>query len=153
MGGAAPVAPEPDLSALGPSERFTQLFDRLMRAGAVGDSAAVARLAPLAIASYGQLDSVDADARFHAALIAIQIGNFAGARALADTIEARDPDHLFGPILLGALARLQGDEVAYQQALAQFRQRADRELARTDRLEYVEHQQLLAEVQHAAETP
>ena len=95
---------------------------------------------------------MDADTRFHAGLIAIQIGNFPGAHALADTLEARDPGHLFGPILVGALARLEGDTAAYRQALVAFRSRADTELARTDRPEYVEHQQLLAEVRQAAET-
>lgn len=142
----------PDLGGLSPAERFATLFDRLMRAGAERDSATVASLSPLAVEAYARLDSVDADARFHAGLIAIQIGNFPGAHALADTLEARDPGHLFGPILVGALARLEGDTTAYRQALVAFRSRADTELARTDRPEYVEHQQLLAEVRQAAET-
>ena len=151
--GARPVAaPLPDLASLSPEERFATLFDRLMRAGAEWDSATVASLSPLAVEAYAQLDSVDADTRFHAGLIAIQIGNFPGAHALADTLEARDPGHLFGPILVGALARLEGDTAAYRQALVEFRARADAELARPDRPEYVEHQQLLAEVRQAAET-
>jgi hypothetical protein len=151
-GRPAAVAPLPDLSSLGPHERFARLFDRLMRAGAEWDSATVASLSPLAVEAYAELDSVDADTRFHAGLIAIQIGNFPGAHALADTLEARDPGHLFGPILVGALARLEGDTAAYRRALVQFRERAPQELARNDRPEYIEHQQLLAEVQRAAET-
>jgi len=151
-GRRAGLAPMPELGNLSPRERFARLFDRLMRAGAEWDSTTVASLSPLAAQAYAQLDSVDTDTRFHAGLIDIQIGNFAGAHALADTIEARDPGHLFGPILTGALARLEGDSVAYQKALAQFRQRAPGELTRTDRPEYVEHQQLLTEVQQAAET-
>lgn len=153
--GSAPVnvVPLPDLSSMGPEERFAQLFDRLMRAGAEWDSATVASLSPLAVAAYADLDSVDADTRFHAGLIAIQIGNFQGAHALADTLEAKDPGHLFGPILKGALARLEGDTLKYQEALDQFRRRAEKELARADRPEYVEHRQLLNDVQQAAETP
>lgn len=151
-GRPAGVAQVPELGSLSPRERFARLFDRLMRAGAEWDSTTVASLSPLAMQAYSQLDSVDTDTRFHAGLIDIQIGNFAGAQALADTIEARDPGHLFGPILEGALARLEGDTVAFQKALAQFRQRAPGELARDDRPEYVEHQQLLTEVQQAAET-
>jgi len=151
-GRLAEVLPLPERSSLSPDERFAQLFDRLMRAGAEWDSATVASLSPLAAQAYAQLDSVDADTRFHAGLIAIQVGNFPGAHALADTLEVRDPGHLFGPILLGALARLEGDSVGYRRALDLFRQRAGRELARTDRPEYVEHQQLLTEVQQAAET-
>jgi hypothetical protein len=149
---AAGIAPLPDLSALSPEERFAELFDRLMRAGTAWDSATVAALSPLAVAAYAELDSVDADTRFHAGLIAIQIGNFEGAHALADTLETRDPGHLFGPILVGALARLEGDTAAYRRALDRFRARAPDELARTDRPEYVEHRQLLTEVQQAAET-
>ena len=151
-GRPAGVVPLPELSSLGPDERFARLFDRLMRAGAEWDSATVASLAPLAAQAYAELDSVNADTRFHAGLIAIQIGNFPGAHALADTLEARDPGHLFGPVLLGALAKLEGDTAGYRRALDLFRRRADRELARTDRPEYVEHQQLLTEVQRAAET-
>lgn len=152
-GNVAPGAvPLPDLRGMGPAERFAVLFDRLMRAGNVYDSATVAALSPLAVAAYAELDSVDADTRFHAGLIAIQIGNFAGARALADTLEARDPGHLFGPVLDAALARLEGDTTAYRQALGRFLALAPGELARSDRPEYVEHQQLLADVQQAAET-
>jgi hypothetical protein len=151
-GGRPLAAPLPELGSLSPEERFATLFDRLMRAGAEWDSATVASLSPLAVEAYTQLDSVDADTRFHAGLIAIQIGNFPGAHALADTLEARDPGHLFGPILVGALARLEGDTAGYRRALAEFRTRAGPELARTDRPEYVEHQQLLAEVRQAAET-
>ena len=62
------------------------------------------------------------------------------------------PPQKLGPILVGALARLEGDTAAYRQALVAFRSRADTELARTDRPEYVEHQQLLAEIRQAAET-
>lgn len=151
-GGTGAVAAQPDLATLAPAERFAWLFDRMMRAGPEGDSATVGRLAPLALAAYGQLDSLDADTRFHAALIDIQIGNFAGARALADTIEARDPGHLFGPIIVGALAKLEGDSAGFTRALARFRQRADGELARGDRPEYTEHATLLNEVRNAAET-
>ena len=150
-GRSASLVMPPELGSLSPHERFERLFDRLMRAGAELDSTTVASLSPLAVQAYAQLDSVDTDTRFHAGLIDIQIGNFAGAHALADTIEARDPGHLFGPILEGALARLEGDTVAYQKALEQFRERAPGELARNDRPEYTEHQQLLTEVQQAAE--
>lgn len=140
-----------DLTGLSPREQFGRLFERMMRAGAEGDSVTVANLAPLATAAYARLDSVDTDTRFHAALIAIQTGNLEGAHALADTLEARDPGHLFGPVLLGALARLEHDSVAYRRALDAFRQRAGRELARADRPEYREHRDLLNSVQQAAE--
>jgi len=146
-GGAAP-----DISALTPRERFDRLFDRLMRAGAEGDSATVVNFSPMALGAYAQLDSVDTDARFHAALVEIQIGDFAGARALADTIEQREPGHLFGPILLGTLAGLTNDSAGKRSAFAAFLAGYDREMARTDRPEYLDHRQLLTEFKQAAET-
>jgi hypothetical protein len=164
-GTPAPVAPQmanagnqgaagaaPDISAMTPRERFDRLFDRLMRAGAEGDSATVVNFSPMALGAYAQLDSVDADARFHAALVEIQVGDFAGARALADTIEQRDPGHLFGPILLGTLAGLTADSTGKRAAFTAFLARYAREMARTDRPEYLDHRQLLTEFKQAAET-
>lgn len=153
-GGAVPAATALEaVDSLSPRGRFDGLFDRLMRAGAEGDSATVSHLAPQAVAAYAALDTVDADARFHAGLIAIQTGNLAGARALADTIEAGNPGHLFAPILRGAVARLTGDAEGFRRALTDFRRRAGSELARADRPEYLEHHQLLTEVQQASEIP
>jgi len=141
----------PDISAMSPRERFDRLFDRLMRAGAEGDSVTIVNFSPMALGAYAQLDSVDADARFHAALIDVQVGDFAGAKALADSIEQHDPGHLFGPILLGTVAGLSADSVGRRAAYAAFRANYDRELAR-NRPEYLDHRQLLTEFQQAAET-
>jgi len=149
--GTATSAP-PDISALSPRERFDRLFDRLMRAGAEGDSVTIVNFSPMALGAYAQLDSVDADAQFHAALIEIQVGDFAGARALADTIEQRNPGHLFGPILLGTIAGLSADSAGKRAAFATFLERYDRQIARTDRPEYLDHRQLLNEFKQAAET-
>jgi hypothetical protein len=165
-GAPAPVAPQmanagnegaqgatpPDISSMSPRERFDRLFDRLMRAGAEGDSATVVNFSPMALGAYAQLDSVDADAQFHAALIDIQVGDFTGARALADSIEQRDPGHLFGPILVGTIAGLSADSAGKRAAFAAFLARYDREIARTDRPEYLDHRQLLTEFKQAAET-
>ena len=71
---------------------------------------------------------------------------------MADTLEQRAPGHLFGPILLGAVAGLEHDSTALRRAFDLFRARAERELARTDRPEYLEHRQLLTQFQQAAET-
>lgn len=149
---AADLLPPAELAVLPPRERFDRLFDRMMRAGAEGDSTTVATLSSVALAAYAEIDSVDADARFHAGLIAIQTGDFPGALAVADTIERQAPGHLFGPILLGAVAGLEHDSTALARAFDLFRARAARELARTDRPEYLEHRQLLTQFQQAAET-
>lgn len=148
----AELLPPADLAALPPQERFDRLFDRMMRAGSEGDSNAVATLSSVALAAYAEIDSVDPDTRFHAGLIAIQTGNFPGALAVADTLERQAPGHLFGPILQGAVAGLEHDGTALRRAFDLFRARAEQELARTDRPEYVEHRQLLTQFQQAAET-
>ena len=148
----AELIPPAELAALPPRERFDRVFDRMMRAGAEGDSTTVATLSSVALAAYAEIDSVNADDRFHAGLIAIQTGDFPGARAVADTLEREAPGHLFGPILLGAVAGLEHDSTALRRAFDLFRARADRELARTDRPEYSEHRQLLMQFQQAAET-
>lgn len=149
---AADLLPPAELAALPPRERFNRVFDRMMRAGAEGDSTTVATLSSIALAAYADIDSVDADARFHAGLIAIQTGDFPGALAVADTLERQYPGHLFGPILFGAVAGLEHDSTGLRRAFDLFRARADRELARTDRPEYLEHRQLLTQFQQAAET-
>ena len=40
----------------------------------------------MALGAYAQLDTFDADARYHAAVLHLQSGDVAGAHALADTI-------------------------------------------------------------------
>ncbi|MEZ5420384.1 MAG: zinc ribbon domain-containing protein [Vicinamibacterales bacterium] len=93
--GAAPV----DLSTLTPVERFDRLFDRVMRADEGGDAATVTTFGPMALAAFEMLDAPDADARFHAGLIRIATGDYAGAAAEAAAIAAAQPTHLFGILL------------------------------------------------------
>jgi hypothetical protein len=57
----------PDISGMSARERFDRLYNRVMRAAQTGDEASVARFTPMALMAYGQLDSLDADARYHAA--------------------------------------------------------------------------------------
>ena len=55
----------------------------------------------MAFGAYAQLDTVDADARYHAAVLHCRSGDAAAALALADTILAESPGHLFGYIVRG----------------------------------------------------
>ena len=150
--GISPAATT-DISQMTPRERFDRLFDRLMRAGAEGDSATIVNFSPMALGAYAQLDSaeIDADARFHAALVSIQIGDFAGALALADTMEQRDPTHLFVPVLRGTVAGLSGDTTARNRQFAAFLRHYNAETARKDRPEYLDHPQLMTEFKKEAE--
>ncbi len=140
-GGPEPGTP-PDLSTLSPRERFDRLFERIMRASEGGDSSTVKTFSPMAFAAYGMLDSVDADARFHAAMLRIANGDAAGAAALADTIGVQQPGHLFAPLIRGSVARLRRDPAATAAAHREFLAAYPAQIALT-RPEYQGHQNLL----------
>jgi len=121
---AATGGTPPDLSQMTPRERFDRLYNRVMQATEQGDAATMQQFAPMAIAAYDMLDEVDADARYHAALLKLHGGDMAGCEALADSILADTPNHLFGFIILGTLAKWQNDQAglasAYQAFLAAY---------------------------------
>lgn len=142
-------ASAPDISGLSPRERFDRLFNRIMRAAESGDEATATRFAPMALSAFQMLDTVDADARYHAALIALHTGDVAGASAQADTILARDPGHLFGYIVRGTIARFEKDDKRLQQTYAEFLAHYDAEQAR-GRPEYLDHPKSLEDFRTAA---
>jgi hypothetical protein len=133
-----PAGPAPDISQLGPRERFDRLYNRIMQAAQQGDTAQVQRFTPMALGAYAQLDTFDADARYHAAEIRLQSGDLAGAHALADTILEQSPDHLLGYLVRGTAASLADDPGARAQAEREFLRRFDREMA-AGRVEYRDH--------------
>jgi hypothetical protein len=140
---AAPAAPgddgaAPDISNMSPRERFDRLYNRVMRAAQVGDEAAVSRFTPMALMAYGQLDTLDADARYHVALLQVHSGEVTGPIALADTILAQQPGHLFGYIIRGTVARWQKDDQALGRAYAGFLEHYDAEM-KAARPEYADH--------------
>lgn len=150
MAPAAVAAPElPDLSSMTPRERFDRLFNRIMRSAESGDESAVGTFAPMALQAYAMLDSVDADARYHAALIMLHTGDVSGAQALADTISKFQPGHLFGTVIRGTIARFQQDPKALDAAYAEFLKNYDRENA-AGRAEYGEHPRALQDFLEAA---
>lgn len=129
----------PDLSQMTPRERFDWLYNRVMQAAEQGDAATMQQFSPMALTAYGMLDEVDADARYHAALIKLHTGDVAGSAILADSIEAETPDHLFGFIIRGTLAKWQNDPTALAQVYAAFLAVYDEEMA-AGRPEYDEHE-------------
>jgi hypothetical protein len=149
--GPGPVAEgePPDISAMSPRERFDRLYNRIMRAAESGDEATVSRFTPMALMAYAQLPDIDADARYHAALLKVHTGDGAGARALGDTILRQAPNHLFGYMVRGTVARWQKDEKALARAYADFLLHHDAE-TKAGRSEYGEHSRALADFQAAA---
>lgn len=145
----APVGAPPDISQLSPRERFDRLFNRIMQSAEQGDTAQVRRFTPMALGAYAQLDTVDVDARYHAAVIRLQTGDIAGAHALADTILEESPDHLFGYLVRGTAAELADDPGARTQAEREFLRRYDREMA-AGRPEYRDHAPVIEEFRKEA---
>ncbi|HEU4698960.1 MAG TPA: zinc ribbon domain-containing protein [Gemmatimonadales bacterium] len=149
-GGGLATGPAPDISKLTPRERFDRLFNRIMTAAERGDTTTVVTFTPMALGAYSQLDSVDADARYHAAVLDMQVGDFPAALALADTILAKQPGHLFGYVIRGTVAQFRNDPVALRLARQDFQQHYAREMA-AKRVEYLEHKPILDEFQQQAE--
>lgn len=144
-GAAAP----PDISNLSPRERFDRLYNRSMQAAEQGDTSTFATFAPMALMAYAALDSVDADGRYHAALLRLHSGDAAGAAALGDSILALAPGHLFGYVVGAAVGRSRGDSAAVRAAYAGFRQHFPAESA-AGRREYGEHRFIIDETRRAA---
>jgi hypothetical protein len=137
-----PGATPPDISQLSPRQRFDRLYDRIVRGLEQNDSATVLRFAPMAFNAYAQLDSIDALARFDVGTLRATLGDLAGATALADTILAREPHHLFGYMLQGAVADFQGNKAALEQSYRSFLASYEAEL-KSGKPEYRIHQPLV----------
>ena len=139
----------PDISRMSPRERFNRLYNRVMQAAQAGDEATVTRFTPMALMAYAQLDTVDADARYHAALLQVHTGDVTASRALGDSILIQTPGHLFGYMIQGTVARFQKDPKALSRAYAAFLKRYDGEI-KLGRPEYSEHQTSLQDFRKAA---
>jgi len=146
-GGA--TGPAPDISNMTPRERFDALFNRVMRAAESGDQGTVTTFSPMALQAYAMLDTVDADARYHLALIQLHTGDMDGARAQADSILKQQPGHLFGYVVKGTIARFQKNQKALDQAYGDFLAHYDKEKA-AGRPEYAEHPRSLEDFVQAA---
>ncbi len=146
IGAAGSVPPlaqrAPDISSLSPRERFDRLWDRVVRAAEAGDSVTVIQFAPMALGAYTMMEDADADARYHAATINLVIGDLPAALALADTIQAEAPGHLFGSIVRGEVADRRNDAPALARSYQDFLSHYDGEL-RAGRAEYAEHKPIL----------
>lgn len=142
--------PAPDISTMSPRERFDRLFNRIMQAAEQGAADQVAQFTPMALGAYQQLDTIDVDARYHAAVIHLQAGNLAQAKALADTILAEVPGHLFGYVVRGTAAHIEGNTEGERRAQREFLAHFPAESA-AKRVEYLEHRPVLDEFKQESE--
>jgi hypothetical protein len=140
----------PDISNMSPRERFDRLYNRIMTAAENGDDATVTNFTAMALSAYTMLDTIDEDARYHAALLRLHTGDISGATALGDTILAQTPGHLFGYIVLGTVARFRKDDAGLKRAYSGFLSHFDTEM-KAGRGEYEDHGRSLTDFKQAAE--
>jgi hypothetical protein len=139
----------PDISALSPRQRFDRLSERVLAAAEAGDTTTMRAFTAHALSAYTQLDRVDADARFHAAILYAQARDFGPALALADSILAAHPGHLLGLLAQGTIAELRRDSTLLRRSREAFLQAWGPEQERP-RAEYREHQTELDAFRRAA---
>jgi hypothetical protein len=140
----------PDISGMSPRERFDRLFNRIMQAAERGDATEVEQFTPMALGAYQQLDTVDVDDRYHAAVIHLQAGQIPEAQSLADTILAEAPGHLFGYLVRGTAAEINNHPAVRRTAQREFLKHYDAEMA-ANRVEYLEHRPVLEEFKQEAD--
>lgn len=148
--GGAFAGPAPDISQISPREGFDRLFNRVMMASEQGDTATVLQFTEHALGAYTQLEAVDDDARYHAAVLNAQVGRYQEALALADTLLAGTPNHLLAFVIRGTVAEVTGDQAGLAAARRSFLAgwAAD---PKRDRQEYLDHQPVLEQFKAAAE--
>lgn len=128
----------PDISTMSPEERASRLFNRVMSYSEQGKLDSARFFGPMAIQAYAMIGPPDAHTHYDIGEIYAAIGDFASARAEADTILAAQPNHLLGLALAARAAGAGGDAPA----AARFRRRLAAAAA-TERArglkEYTEH--------------
>lgn len=143
-----PLAAEPPPPA-SPREAADQLFNEAMMASEQGDQAAVANLAPKAIAFYRALGPLDGDGTYHLASLQLANKDFAAARSTADGLLAKEPGHLLALFVAAQAAAGANDHPAaatyWQKLDAAYDAEAGRQLR-----EYVDHQRMLPSVRARA---
>lgn len=110
--GATGNGQAPDISRMSPADAAVQLYNRVMGAHERGRADTVQIFSPMAIAAYQMIGTLDLDQRYDMGRIAAISGDEPLARAQADTILARSPNHLLGLILAANAAHMRKDAAA-----------------------------------------
>ncbi len=146
-GGRPPAAPAAgassvDLSTMTPREAADRLFNRVMTAAEAGDADEVRNFLPMAIRAHEIVNDLDADGKFHLALLKLRGSLTEDALASAEEILEEQPDHLLGLAGAADASLALGDSssarVFYQRWLDVY----DSEMAK-DLSEYRDHGEYL----------
>lgn len=149
--GAVGTAGTPSTQPLTPRASADQLFNQAMSAYESGDVANAQRFAPLAITAYRQLSSLDLDARYHLALLALAGGRPQDALAQADTMLAEVPEHLLALSVSARVHEALGDEDRAAQFWQRYLDAYTPDVA-ASRPEYMDHARALPERRDRAES-
>lgn len=110
----------PDISQMTPAERAIRLHTRIMTLRQAGKQDSVMMFAPMAIAAFEMLGSLDTDGRYDLGMIGEASENATLAKAQADSILQQNPSHLLGLILAARAAKMENriaDEKRFYQRL------------------------------------
>jgi hypothetical protein len=120
-GGSAGMISADELANMSPREAADRLFDRAMRDHEAGGERADF-FAQMSIDAYQGMPpaDLDADARFHIGLLQLMLGDAAAARAESEALLRDNPRQLYGLLLGGRAAAVDGDvdgEASYLERL------------------------------------
>ena len=137
----------PDISSMSPRERAARLYDRIMRYEEEKKPDSVQVFAPMAMAAYEMLGAeFDIDARYDYGRIAAAAGKYDIARAEADTMLSKFPNHLLALALRARTATSEGKNAEASKVWKQFLAVKDEELKKN----YPEYQNHAGDITAAA---
>lgn len=132
-----------------PREQADRLFNRIMSAREQGDTTDARFFAPMGIQAYTSAEPLDDDGLYHLATIHIVAGDYEAARAVAERILARSPNHLLGLAAAAEAAEGAGDQDAarnyHERLVAAYESEIGRGLP-----EYQDHARILPDYLNAA---
>lgn len=123
---------------MSPREAADRLFNRVMMADEQDNTAEIEQFAPMAVAAYEQLDSLDPDALFHVGLIHAAAGNLEKTSEFAERMKAIVPIHLLTFLLEHRVAEANNDAALLADVEQRFRDNYDKEME-IGRPEYEHH--------------
>jgi predicted nucleic acid-binding Zn ribbon protein len=132
-----------------PREQADRLYNRIMAAREQGDTSDAVFFAPMGIQAYQSAEPLDDDGLYHLAAIQIVAGDHAAARATAERILSRNPNHLLGLAIAAEAAEGDGDPAAARQYHARLVDAYESEIGRP-LPEYQDHARILPDYLNAA---
>lgn len=128
-----------------------RLFERVMALEEQGDTSEIQSLIPLALQAYSIAGELDADGLYHAILLMLASGNYAGAREDAEQMLTAVPTDLFALSAAGRAAAMQKDTAAAKKYYEQFLAAYDRESKRGDDPVQLHHRKSLPRLKAEAQ--